>query len=107
MISVMVDIAQNIRVERARRDWTQQELARRSGVHAVRISQYESGAQPSLTSLRKLADAFNVPLSTLTAESAPVQPTEPAQVNNADESSIRDSSHHPAVNGNSDMNQRD
>ncbi len=55
-----------MRAERARCNLTLKEAAKKSGVHYVTISRYESGARvPELDSLFKLADAYGVPASTL------------------------------------------
>lgn len=51
-------------------DWSQSELARKSGVTSSAISQIEKGDRmPSLVVIRKLAEAFNVPVSELTGDS--------------------------------------
>lgn len=50
--------------------WSQSELARKAGVTSAAISQIEKGDRmPSLIVLRKLAEAFNVPVSELTGDS--------------------------------------
>lgn len=49
-----------LRLIRARRGWTQEELARRSGVGKARISGYENGTtQPSLVTLERLLRALS------------------------------------------------
>lgn len=51
-------------------NWSQSELARKSGVTGAAISQIEKGDRmPSLIVLRKLAEAFNVSVSELTGDS--------------------------------------
>lgn len=58
--------------------WSQSELARQTGVTSAAISQIEKGDRmPSLIVLRKLSDAFNVPLTEFTNDS----PTLSAEVN--------------------------
>ncbi len=49
-----------LRLIRMRRGWTQEELARRSGVGKARISGYENGTtQPSLVTLERLLRALS------------------------------------------------
>lgn len=48
---------------RKERQWTQDELGKRIGVHGRSIGAYEAGINfPSRKTLSKLADIFNVPL---------------------------------------------
>lgn len=58
-----------IREKRRRAGLTQVDLARKSGLHPVTLSRYETGGrEPDLNSLRRLAAALNVPLSTFIPE---------------------------------------
>jgi transcriptional regulator with XRE-family HTH domain len=66
-----IDIAGRIFSERYKRDWSQSELARRSGVDRATISKVEaahSTRMPHVDTLRRLAAAFEVPLSELLKE---------------------------------------
>lgn len=56
-------IHEKILAERKSRGWTQGELARRCGVHAVTISRYERGTEPRLGHLISIAHAFGHRLS--------------------------------------------
>lgn len=55
----------NLKVERAKRDWTQEELAKYSGVCRLTISNLESGKQNienlQIKQISKLAKALNIP----------------------------------------------
>lgn len=54
---------------RIRMNWSQSELARRSGITASSISQMESGDRnPTLRSLNKLSNAFGVNIQELTED---------------------------------------
>jgi transcriptional regulator with XRE-family HTH domain len=56
-------LSATVRAQRERRGLTIASLARRVGVSAAAISQIESGAaQPSLTTLRKMAAALGIPV---------------------------------------------
>lgn len=58
-----------VKVERVRRDWTQQELADRAGLARNYISKIERGdASPSISTVQLLANAFSMPMSTLVEE---------------------------------------
>lgn len=61
------DIASTIRAERARKDWSQEELAAKSGVSRVHIGRIERGetTNPTHSTLRSLADALGVSVSAL------------------------------------------
>ena len=64
------EIAQIIIELRNSVNWSQSELARKSGVTSAAISQIEKGDRmPSLVVIRKLAEALNVSVSTLTGDS--------------------------------------
>jgi transcriptional regulator with XRE-family HTH domain len=63
---VSAEIAARVRAERARRGWTLDEFAARSGVSRRLVVQIESGdANPSLGTLLKLAAAIGVTLTEL------------------------------------------
>lgn len=55
----------NLKVERAKRDWTQGDLAKNSGVCRLTISNLESGKQNienlQVKQISKLAKALNIP----------------------------------------------
>ncbi len=54
---------------RQQRGWTQEELARKVGVHRVYVAQMEAATKsPSLRTLEKLAKALRVKVSTLLGE---------------------------------------
>jgi len=63
-------LARSLKRLRARRGWTQEELAQRSGVSRVTISRFESEAElsPRIETLEKLADALEVDLAELFRE---------------------------------------
>lgn len=59
-------ISQFIREKREQLSMTQDELASKIGVKAATISLYESGNRnPDLDRLKKIADAFDIPMATL------------------------------------------
>lgn len=61
---------ENIRQIRKEKGLTQEELARRIGVKRSVISKYENGSvEPSLKQLKKIADALEVPMGILIADS--------------------------------------
>ncbi len=47
--------------EREIREWSQSDLARRSGLHRAVISKLETGTRPMPETLMQLAKAFNLP----------------------------------------------
>ena len=52
---------------RKAKGFTQESLAKRSGVHRVSIARYETGkASPNLRTLERLSDALGVPITALT-----------------------------------------
>ncbi len=56
----------SVAIERARRDWTQVELARRAGIERAHLSRIEAGAvDPGLALQEKIAAAFGLTLSEL------------------------------------------
>jgi DNA-binding XRE family transcriptional regulator len=60
-------LAHNLKLLRTQRGWTQEELARRSGVSRVTISRIENEDEPfpRLETLEKLADALDISLAEL------------------------------------------
>jgi len=58
---------QRLKIAREEREWTQAQIAERSGVPAMMISHYETGvrANPSLATLKAIADALNVSIEWL------------------------------------------
>jgi transcriptional regulator with XRE-family HTH domain len=70
-----VDIATLVRTAREARGWSQTDLAERSGVSHSGISALEKGkGAPTMTTLRKLANALGVPVAQLIG-SEPVRGT--------------------------------
>ena len=62
---------------RREREWTQQDVADRVGLHVNQIKRYEAGsAQPSLEGLKKIARAFSVSTDWLLFEDAERGPDE-------------------------------
>jgi len=56
------NLGSNLRAARKRRNWTQEDLAERSGVHAGEISRMESGKRdPQVSTVEKLAAALDIP----------------------------------------------
>jgi len=57
---------ENVRRARHERDWTQEDLAAKTGLAVVQISRIEHGKREiRLTTLIRLLDAFDVPPETL------------------------------------------
>jgi transcriptional regulator with XRE-family HTH domain len=72
---VTAEIAARVRIKRAQRRWTLDELAARSRVSRRLLVQIEhADANPSLATLLKLAAAFSVTLTDLIAEKPEPQP---------------------------------
>ena len=72
---VLSGIAQRVRAERTRRRWTLDELAHRSAVSRRLLVQIEQGtANPSLSTLLKLAAALGITLSDLLDAREPAPP---------------------------------
>ncbi len=64
-----IDYGDRIHDLRTQQGWSQMELARRSGVSNRVISKIESGrSEPRLTTLRRLARAFNIPVDMMIRE---------------------------------------
>lgn len=58
----MGDLGSNLRAARKRLKMTQDDVARRSGVHATEVSRIERGKRdPQVSTLVKLAKAVEVP----------------------------------------------
>jgi len=61
----------NLRAIRKAKSMTQRELAERSKVHRINISQYESGIRnPNLTTVQKLADVLGCTIEELLGKGA-------------------------------------
>ena len=59
-------VARNMKRLRNEKDWSQEELAERSGLHRTYISGVERGVRnPTLTVIDKIATALNVRLAEL------------------------------------------
>jgi transcriptional regulator with XRE-family HTH domain len=57
---------ERIRALRDKEDWSQEELAEKTGFHRTYIGMVERGERnPSLKNLKKFADAFKISLSEL------------------------------------------
>jgi ribosome-binding protein aMBF1 (putative translation factor) len=68
---IMHELATRLRIERARNDWTLEQAAAASGVHAVTISRYENAKKlPTLESLYLLAKAYGVEAASLVPPNA-------------------------------------
>jgi transcriptional regulator with XRE-family HTH domain len=72
--AVRAALAQNIKLYRNRRNWSQADLAERTGLSVVYVSDIERGNKwPYLDSMVKLADAFDIEVyELLKPENAPV-----------------------------------
>lgn len=69
-IKTMLDnrLGSFLQQERARRDWKQQDLARRLGITQQTLSKWENGKiVPRVKSARKIADVFNLPVEEVLA----------------------------------------
>lgn len=55
-----------IRIERKRKNWTQQDLARKAGIKQPVIARYEKGQDPSPKNLNAIAKALNLPIEHFT-----------------------------------------
>jgi len=65
-----VDVLSKIAMLRERRNWTIWKLSEESGVDQSTISAwYKKGRSPSVSSLEKICDAFNITMSQFFAES--------------------------------------
>lgn len=64
-----MSVALRLRIERAQRGWTQTQLAEQAQCTQANLSLYESGKKiPEPLTLRRLADALDIPLETLLLE---------------------------------------
>lgn len=63
--SQTVTVGDNLRAERARKGWSQEQLATRSGVTPATISRIESGKDPLFSTATKLARALGCPIDSL------------------------------------------
>jgi transcriptional regulator with XRE-family HTH domain len=65
--------AKTLKEHRARKGWSQAELAERSGVHVTTVSHYETGdISPSYRNLKKIADALEVRVDDIALPAASV-----------------------------------
>jgi transcriptional regulator with XRE-family HTH domain len=56
------NLGSNLRAARKKREWTQEDLAERSGVHAGEISRMEAGKRdPQVSTVERLAAALEIP----------------------------------------------
>jgi transcriptional regulator with XRE-family HTH domain len=63
------NLGRNLRRAREHRDLTQEEVARRSGVHATEVSRIEGGKRdPKVSTVERLAAAVEVPPGELLRE---------------------------------------
>jgi transcriptional regulator with XRE-family HTH domain len=62
------DYADRIRLERTKRAWTQEKLAEATGVSARTIQRLECGEVPSPETLRRIAEAFGIPVEEMKAK---------------------------------------
>jgi len=59
-------VGRNIKVQRERRDWTQEELAHRAGMHPVEVGRAERGVRDlRVSTIAKLARGLGVPATEL------------------------------------------
>ena len=83
----------SIRQRRLEKGWSQEELARHSGLSTRTIQRIESGQKPGLESLKCLAAVFETPMSTLMQEQTmttqkPKGKTKPAMINEIEREAI-------------------
>ena len=65
-MDIRKQVGRNVRRYRLERDWSQEELAFESGLHQTYLSGVENGTRnPTITVLKKLADALGVPPAAL------------------------------------------
>lgn len=67
MISRLTVASSPIRELRKKRNWSQEELANRAGLHRVSVAQIEVGMRknPDLSTRKKLAKAFGIEITEL------------------------------------------
>lgn len=59
-------VGRNIRVQRESREWTQEELAHRAGMHPVEVGRAERGARDlRVSTVAKIARGLDVPAAEL------------------------------------------
>ena len=59
-------VGRNIKLQRERRDWTQEELAHRAGMHPVEVGRAERGVRDlRVSTVAKLARGLGVPATEL------------------------------------------
>lgn len=59
-------VARNLKIERTKRGWSQEDLAKKSGVSVNSIARYESKAtMPKLENILKLARAFGCSIDSI------------------------------------------
>lgn len=69
----MTQLASNLRAERARKGWSQAELAERAGTTKTTVSSIEGGNGCRTDTLTDLARALEIPVATLLADSTGAQ----------------------------------
>ena len=74
-------IGEKVYWHRDERGWTQEELAKVSGISATTISHIESGAieQPRMNTIRRLARAFGMSTDAFLRSEEPAAPLAPAR----------------------------
>ena len=61
-----MNTGERIKTNRKKANLTQEELARKAGISVFTLQKYETGARnPKLTTLQKIANALNCPISEL------------------------------------------
>lgn len=69
----MSDFPENLKLQRQKKNLTQEDLGRLIGVSGVTIMRYEKGArQPKLETIKRLADALKIPVAALIDINSPV-----------------------------------
>ncbi len=61
----IMNCGERIKLERLKRSWTQEQLAERAGTSARTVQRIEGGQEPSLATLRLLADALGIEVEDL------------------------------------------
>ncbi len=65
-MDIRKQVGRNVRRYRLKKDWSQEQLAFEAGIHQTYLSGVENGARnPTITVLKKLADALGVPPAAL------------------------------------------
>jgi transcriptional regulator with XRE-family HTH domain len=60
---------------RLKRNWTQTQLAQNSNIPQPMVARYENGTTPSTKNVKKLADAFGIPVEEFLIVNAPKSQT--------------------------------